>query len=398
MLNIGRTTLTLLATLALTIGAACASSPDIPEESSEKQNRYRSAEAEEGSNASGNQNGGSKTKGKQGEPAAPGEGGAAMGASGQGSSNPPKATGPVAHVDGDPIPAEAFNEEIAKISKTGKFPPALLHRFKGRLIERLIDQRLIDNAIDGSSVEVTDKEVDAKLDKVRQEFDAAKQQQAGSTKTKGAQPQSLEQLAGQYGISSDELRDSIRRSIAIEKLLLDQGVELPTDEEIKKFYDDNPDKFSKPEQVHVRHILLKVKPGAGDKKWKSAKEKIDKIHEKAKDEETDFAKLAKEKSDGPSAKNGGDIGFIGKEQFDKNFTKVAFDLEKGEVSEPVKTRYGWHVIQLVERRDSEKVPFEKIKPKLAEQLKNQRIHKQLKSYIEKLREDSEIEKHPDNVE
>ena len=393
MLNIGRTTLTLLATLALTIGAACASSPDIPEESSEKKNRYRSAESEESPDSGDSrEKSGSKKRGKQ---AGKGQSGAPM-QTGQGSSKPPKATGPVAHVDGDPIPAEAFNEEIAKISKTGKFPPALLHRFKGRLIERLIDQRLIDNAIDNSSVEVTEKEVDAKLDKVRKEFDAAKQQQGGSTK--GAQPQSLEQLAGQYGISSDELRDSIRRSIAIEKLLLDQGVELPTDKEVKKFYEDNPDKFSKPEQVHVRHILLKVKPGAGDEKWKSAKEKIDKIHKQASKEETDFAKLAKKKSDGPSAKNGGDIGFIGKKQFDENFTKVAFELEKGEVSEPVKTRYGWHVIQLVERRASEKVPFEKIKPKLAEQLKNQRIHEQLKSYIKKLREDAEIEKHPDNVE
>ncbi|MFB6351197.1 MAG: peptidylprolyl isomerase [Bradymonadaceae bacterium] len=405
MVTIGRTTTALLATVALTLGAGCASSPEIPEEEKAgKKQSYRSTQEEDGSSSSDTQKTSGQSSGNaqtntQGT-AQPGPPQGKGSSSGKKPSGPPEATGPVATVDGDPIPAKAFNEEIKKISKTGKFPPALLHRFKGRLIDRLVDQRLIDNAINKSSVEVSKKEVDKKLEEVRSEFDKAQNKKQSSDRDQGkrGRPTSLEKLAQKYGISSDELRNSIRRSIAIEKMLMDKGVELPTDKEVRKFYDNNPDKFSKPEQVHVRHILIKVKPGSGDKKWKKAKKKIDKIHKKATKDGTDFAKLAKKKSDGLSAKKGGDIGFISQKQFDKNFTKAAFALQKGQVSKPVKTRYGWHVIKLIERRKPETVPFEKVKPKLTKQLKNKRIHAKLKSYLKELRKKAEIKKHPENVE
>jgi len=403
--TIGRTTTTLLATLAMTLGAACASSPEIPEEDESSETKsYRSAQSDD--NASSDQNSerqkqgqsqqGESNAGRTAQPGGPAEGG---GQSGNKPSGPPEATGPVATVDGEPISAEAFNEEIKKIAKSGKFPPAVLHRFKGRLIDRLIDQQLIDDAIANSSVDVADEEVDKKLEQVRSEFDQAQQQrQRQSSNQQRGKPQSLEQLAGQYGISSDELRKSIRRSIAIEKLLMGKGVEEPTDSEVRQFYDNNPDKFTKPEQVHARHILVKVEPGSGDAAWNEAKEKIEKIHDTATSDGTDFGELARDKSDGPSAKNGGDIGFISQKQFDENFTKAAFDLEKGEISEPVKTRYGWHIIKLVDRRESRTVPFEEVKGKLSKQLKNKRVHEKLQSYIEELRKDAEIKKHPENVE
>ncbi len=410
-MHIGETTLAVLAALGLAAGTACASSPDIPEESSEKDPSYRSAESDEsgGDSADGqnqqtqNQQSSGQTARAQGGQQPGGQQPAARrrgqpGGGQQQPSEPPEATGPVATVDGDPIPAEVFNDEIKKVAKTGKFPVPLLHKFKGRLIDRLIDQRLIDDAIEASSVEVSDKEVDDKLEQVRSQFDQAAKQQSGQ-QGRGKRPQSLEQVASQYGIGQDELRDSIRRSIAIEKLLVDKkDVEMPTDKEVRKFYDNNQKQFSRPEQVRVRHILVRVQPDAGDKAWKKARKKIGKIRKKATKDSTKFAKLAKDTSDGPSAKKGGDVGFIGREQFDKNFTDAAFDLEKGKISKPVKTKYGYHIIKLVDRREAETVPFEEVKDRLAKQLKNQRVHKQLQSYVKELRKDAEIEKHPDNVE
>lgn len=362
----------------LLIGA-CASSPDIPEESSGEKPSYQSTK--EGDDA--------PQKSEEKESAESGEKTAESAAKSK--STPPEATGPVAHVDGDPIPAEKFNDEMKKVAKTGKFPVALLHQFKNRLIDRLVDQKLIDNAIDEASVEVSDKEVDQKLDDVRSEFDEA-------NKKSGGKVRSLDQVARKYGISDDELRESVKRSIAIEKLLVDKGMKLPTDEEVKKFYEDNKGKFTRPEQVHARHILKKVKPDADKATWKEAKEKIEEIRNEAVKKETDFKKLAEKKSDGPSAKNGGDIGFISKKQFDQNFTKAAFKLEKDEISEPVRTKYGWHIIQLVERRESKVVPYEKVKDRLAKQLKNRKVQKQLQSFLAELRKGAEVEKHPENIE
>lgn len=323
-----------------------------------------------------------------GSKAASGEaGGQAAGGQGGGA---PKAVGPVAHVDGTPIPAEDFNEEIEKVSKTGRFPPQLLQKFKSRLIERLIDQHLVDRAIEQKEIEVSEKEVDDKLETVRARFDEAARAQGTE--------QSLEKVAQKYGISDGELRDSVRRSIAIEKMLVEQGLELPDDSEVREYYENNKDKFTRPEQVRARHILAKVNPDADDETWEEAKKRIQKIRETATSDETDFAKLAEKKSEGPSAKNGGDIGYISREQFAPEFTKVAFEQKKGEISEPVRTKYGWHIIKTVDKRESKTLPFEKVQDKLAEQLKNKRVQKRLQSYLDELRQDAEIEKHPDNVE
>ena len=190
----------------------------------------------------------------------------------------------------------------------------------------------------------------------------------------------------------------MRRSIAIEKLLVENGLELPTDEDVRKFYDDNQKKFTRPPQVHAKHILARVKPNAEKAKWDEAKKRVQKLRKKIVDDGAKFSKLAKENSDGPSAKKGGDVGFIAKKQFDKDFTDAAFKLEKNQVSKPVKTKYGWHLIKVVDRRESKTVPFEKVKARLAKQLKNRKIQKRLKSYIAQLRKEAEIEKHPENVE
>ncbi len=398
-MRIAETTLTIIAGLAVSLGAACASSSsDLPEEESGEERAYQSAQSGENDNASGDEQEGNSSSSSSGGAMQAGQ--PAAGNQGQGGQNqpsePPEATGPIATVDGEKIPAEAFNDEIEKVSKTGKFPPPLLHKFKGRLIDRLIDQRLIDDAIDSASIEVSEEEVDKKLEQVRSEFDQAAEQSQGQGQQR---PGSLEQVASQYGIGEGELRDSIRRSIAIEKLLVErEDVELPTDKEVRKFYDENQKQFTRPDQVHVRHILVRVQPKADEATWKEAKDEIAELRKKVVEESTDFATLAKEKSDGPSAKKGGDVGFIGRDQFDENFTDAAFDLEKGDISEPVKTKYGWHIIELVDRRESKTVEFDEIKDRLTKQLKNKRVHEQLQSYVKKLREDAEIEKHPDNVE
>ena len=378
-----KTCCSIIAGLLLTVGAGCASSPDIPEDSEKK--TYRSTEEGESGGESGESASASKSDSSSGMS------GMTTGKSGGQAKGPPEATGPVAHVNGNPIAAAKFNDEMKKVAKTGKFPPQLLHRFKSRLIDRLVDQKLIDDAIANSSVKVADKEVDAKLDQVRAEFDEA-------NKKSGGKATSLKAVAKKYGISDDELRESVKRSIAIEKLLVENGLELPTDKDVKKFYDDNPDKFTRPEQVHTRHILKKVSPKAGEEAVAKAKEKITELRKKATAKDADFAKLAEKHSDGPSAKKGGDIGFIGKEQFQPEYTKAAFALQKDQISEPVKTRYGWHLIKLVERRDSKTIPFEKVEGRLAKQMKNQKIQKELKTYVKELRSSAKVEKHPDNIE
>jgi peptidyl-prolyl cis-trans isomerase D len=122
-----------------------------------------------------------------------------------------------------------------------------------------------------------------------------------------------------------------------------------TDDEIAEYYEANKDALQEPEQIHARHILVTVKESDSEADRQKAKERIDKLYKEAR-AGADFAKLAKDNSDGPSAPNGGDLGWFGKGAMVPDFEQAAFALDKGEVSEPVKTRFGWHIIKVEDKK------------------------------------------------
>ena len=121
------------------------------------------------------------------------------------------------------------------------------------------------------------------------------------------------------------------------------------EDEISDFYELNPAGFREPEQVKARHILFKVPPGASESADNSAKEKALAILEEAK-KGKDFAALARKHSEGPSASQGGDLGYFSRGQMVKPFEEVAFSLKKGEIGGPVKTQFGWHLIKVDDRK------------------------------------------------
>ena len=160
---------------------------------------------------------------------------------------------------------------------------------------------------------------------------------------------------------------------------------LISDSEANKFYQDNKDKFIKPAQVHARHILVKSE--------EEAKKIIDEL-KKLKGEElkNKFIELAKSKSTGPSGKNGGDLGFFGKGQMVPAFEKASFSLKKGEIfAEPVKTRYGYHIIYVEDKKDKVILPFEKVKKQIISKLREEQFTKAVKNMINEVKKDSKID-------
>ena len=140
--------------------------------------------------------------------------------------------------------------------------------------------------------------------------------------------------------------------------------------DLQNEYNKNVSRFTEPEQVKASHILIKPR-GEGDEeqKFEEAKKVIQALYEKAKNGE-DFAKLATENSEDPgSAKNGGDLGFFGRNAMVKEFENAAFSAEVGSVTEPVRTSYGYHIIK-VEAKNPEKVkPFSEVKDLLMQEAK-----------------------------
>ena len=122
------------------------------------------------------------------------------------------------------------------------------------------------------------------------------------------------------------------------------GVEI-SDDEISEYYADHPDEFQNPKTVEARHILIKVEPEAAEAAVAAARKKIEDILKKARGGE-DFAELARQYSEGPSKSKGGHLGSFQRDAMVKPFSDKAFSMQPGEISDPVRTRFGWHIIKV----------------------------------------------------
>ncbi len=179
----------------------------------------------------------------------------------------------------------------------------------------------------------------------------------------------------------------MRNKLLMEQLLTATGKAALTDEAMHKVYDEAVKQLGQEMEVHARHILIRA--AAGDEKAsKEAEDKIKAVIVRLKKGE-DFEKVAKEVTEDPSGKaNGGDLGYFSKEQMVPEFSETAFKLDKGQISEPVKTQFGWHVIKVEDKRLKPVPKFEEVKPQI-EQYVTRKAQAEL---VTSLRASAKIEK------
>ena len=142
-----------------------------------------------------------------------------------------------------------------------------------------------------------------------------------------------------------------RRKALMEAMLQDAGKAAMTDEAMHKVYDEAVKQMPSEEEVHARHILVATED--------EAKEIETQLKNGA-----DFATLAKQKSKDPGAADGGDLGYFTKDQMVPEFAEVAFKLDKGQISDPVKTQFGWHIIKIEDKRVKPTPTFDEVKGQL----------------------------------
>jgi peptidyl-prolyl cis-trans isomerase C len=195
--------------------------------------------------------------------------------------------------------------------------------------------------------------------------------------------------AKKIGDSADFKRklDFARNKLLMEALLQSTAKAAMTDAAMHKVYDDAVKTMTHEEEVHARHILIRV-PAGDEKASKAAEDKIKAVIVRLKKGE-DFAKVASEITEDPSGKaNGGDLGFFTKEQMVPEFANVAFKLNKGEISGPVKTQFGWHVIKVEDKRQKPVPTFEQVKPQIEQYV----TRKAQADLVTSLRASAKIEK------
>jgi peptidyl-prolyl cis-trans isomerase D len=142
-----------------------------------------------------------------------------------------------------------------------------------------------------------------------------------------------------------------------------------TEKEISNFYELNQENFRNPKQIKARHILLKVSPDASESEETKTKEKALSLLKRAKDGE-DFAVLAKKYSQDPAASKGGDLGYFTQGQMVKPFEELAFSLKKGEIGGPVRTQFGWHIIQVDNIKESTVQTLSEVRNQIVTTIKN----------------------------
>src|SRR6478735_8240347 len=178
--------------------------------------------------------------------------------------------------------------------------------------------------------------------------------------------------------NSDEFKKRLafaRTRLLMDQLLANEGKAATTDEAMKKVYDDAAKQIAGEQEVHARHILVETEDEA-----KAVKAELDKG--------ADFAELAKKKSKDPGSADGGDLGFFTKEQMVPEFSAVAFTLEPGKISDPVKSQFGWHIIKVEEKRNRKAPDFEQVKA----QIETYVVRKAQADYVAKLRETAKVER------
>ncbi len=139
-------------------------------------------------------------------------------------------------------------------------------------------------------------------------------------------------------------------------------------EEVKEYYEYNLDSFIEPEKVKARHILFRLKRGASKEEEEAVRKKAEAVLKEAK-EGKDFAQLAKKYSEGPTKDKGGDLGWFSRGQMVKAFEEAAFGLEKGQISDLVKTEFGYHIIKVEDKRPRRTKPLEEVKDEIIKTLK-----------------------------
>jgi len=173
--------------------------------------------------------------------------------------------------------------------------------------------------------------------------------------------------------------DDLRRRLVVQRVMRKyQAPSAVTDEQVKAQYDQNPALYSTT-QVHASHILVKDED--------SARQLLAEV--KAHPEK--FADLASEKStDTISAKKGGDLGTFSPGRMVPEFDKVAFALKPGEISDVVKTQYGYHIIMVTERKDGEPRPFDQVKEHIRAALRNKMVQDQVQGHLDELKKTADL--------
>ncbi|MDD4857073.1 MAG: peptidylprolyl isomerase [Candidatus Krumholzibacteria bacterium] len=244
-------------------------------------------------------------------------------------------------------------------------------------VEYAINRILLEDAIKKLDIKSDKKKIDEQMDYYRRNF---------------VSDEAYKTDLAKRGLTVDQLRREIEVGTQAEELFSRRTANLkPLGEaEIKAFYDSNKGRFMQPERVRASHILITVDKNDTDavraQKRAEAKRILGDIKKGA-----DFAEQARKYSGCPSKDKGGDLGYFERGSMVPEFENVAFTLKTGQLSDVVETKFGYHIIKVVDHEQPKETPFEQAKQNIEQYLTNQRKQQVVSGFLDSLRSASKIQ-------
>ena len=287
-----------------------------------------------------------------------------------------------ATVNGQSIPMSELQTAVRNVVMQNGMDAENLDAFMGqfgpRILDQLIDGELLFQAAEKSEFKPAEEDVDNAFAELSGRYEVAEEFQAEMESR---------------GFTEASLKGNIAKQLTIQKFVEGTIVTkaIVPEETIREAYDQNPQNFSSQEEVKASHILINSAEGDPQEKKDEALKKAKEIAAKAKADGADFAELARTYSEGPSAPSGGDLGFFSQGRMVKQFDEAAFSMKVNEVSDPVLTQFGYHIIKVTDRKEGSTASYEEVKDKLAQDLRNRMINELIGEKLSQLREEATIE-------
>jgi len=273
----------------------------------------------------------------------------------------------VATVNGEVITLAELNRRVVPVRaeyRRGQ-PPKVrkgLADIQQEFLEKLIEERLLLQEAKRRSLQVSPEEVAARLSELW-----------GEQKDKAGMPQERKVL-----------EEQVRKELLINKLIQQEvaaKVEVSL-EEAWEYYNTHKEEFHQPEQVRVQQIVVETE--------KEARDLLKKLKRGA-----DFGRLAEEHSLGPEGHLGGDLGYFSRGQMPEEFDAVAFKLKKkGQISEVFKSKYGFHIFKLVDKKPERYLEFEEVRDKIMERLRQKKAEEAFQEWLRELKARAKIKVNP----
>ncbi len=280
----------------------------------------------------------------------------------------------VAVLDGTPIKASELQEVLRRQKDT--YPPEKLRsgaeflKIKEKVLQELVDRKLLVKEATAQGTFISEEEFQEELRKFKSNYTE----------------EGFQKMLAERGISNEEWLQVRRDNFIIAKFLgnTDPEAQNVTNEAVQKYYDEHLDEFKIPESVHVRQIVT------------DTKDKAESILRRLRQGEN-FAKLARDLSMSPDRTEGGDLGFITKGSFPREF-EVCFTMNPGEISPIIPSLYGFHLFKVLEKSPGRTKDLTEVSSRIFLQLKQQTREEYRKTLLEKLRSQAKLEINRDNLE